>query len=100
MVEFFDQATRRDGKFAQYDDRIISALQAGKEKFEKYGEFIKETPIYCDELSQYRNGGASRIERKPVQLVVLMQESKAKEGRRRRRAVIGELPLSSSQVTC
>ena len=46
MVEFFDQATRRDGKFAQYDDRIISALQAGKEKFEKYGDFIKETPIY------------------------------------------------------
>ena len=46
MVKFFDQATRRDGKFAQYDDRIISALQAGKEKFEKYGEFIEETPIY------------------------------------------------------
>jgi hypothetical protein len=46
MVEFFDQATCRDGKFAQYDDRIISALQAGKEKFEKYGDFIEETPIY------------------------------------------------------
>jgi hypothetical protein len=46
MVEFFNQATRRDSKFAQYDDRIISALQASKEKFEKYGEFIKETPIY------------------------------------------------------
>jgi hypothetical protein len=26
MVEFFNQATHRDSKFAQYDDRIISAL--------------------------------------------------------------------------
>jgi hypothetical protein len=36
----------------------------------------------CYELSQYRNGDASKIERKPVQLVVLIQESKAKERRK------------------
>jgi hypothetical protein len=34
--------------------------------------------LFC-ELSQCRNGDASKVERKPVQLVVLIQESKAKE---------------------
>jgi hypothetical protein len=38
----------------------------------------------CDELSQCRNGDASKVERKPVQLVVLIQESKAKEERGRK----------------
>jgi hypothetical protein len=46
LVEFFDKATRREGEYAQYDIRITNAVQAGKEKFEKYGGFIKETLIY------------------------------------------------------
>jgi hypothetical protein len=33
----------------------------------------------CDELSQYRTSDASIVERNPDQLVVLIQESKAKE---------------------
>ena len=45
-MEFFDKATHQKDKFAQYDDCIISALKAGKEKFEKYEAFIEETPIY------------------------------------------------------
>jgi hypothetical protein len=56
-------------------------------------------PRTCDELSQYRNSDASRIERKPVQLVVLIQESKAKEGRRRTKQ-LSELLISGLQVTC
>ena len=54
----------------------------------------------CDELCQYGDGDTLGMERKPVQLVVLIQESKAKEGRiRGGRVVIGELPLNSLQVT-
>jgi hypothetical protein len=43
----------------------------------------------CDELSQYSVQGRARSRAKPVVLVVLIQESKAKE---RKRDVVGELP--------
>ena len=46
LVEFFDKATYHNSKFAQYDKRIIKALKANKEKFEKYSQLIANTPIY------------------------------------------------------
>jgi hypothetical protein len=46
LVEFFDKATLRDSEFAQYNERIIKALEVGKEKFEKYSKLIADTPIY------------------------------------------------------
>jgi hypothetical protein len=46
LVEFFDKATCREGEYAQYNICITNAIQAGKEKFEKYRGFIKETLIY------------------------------------------------------
>ena len=81
---------RNDSNTLHYFRNDLNTLRQNKA--------IPTPPETCDELSQYRNGDAAIVERKPVQLVVLIQESKAKEGRRR--AVIGELPLSSSQVTC
>jgi hypothetical protein len=68
-----------------FNDRINSRkVVLLLDNFSTYKVAVNEVrgkSALCDELSQYRNGDALIVERKPVQLVVLIQESKAKEGR-------------------